>query len=65
MRALEVVSEEIADRRQEPQMFYAWFAAAAWALPTLVMVASYVAIALHTGNPSPWRELVHESARGR
>ena len=32
-----------------------------WAVPTLVLLMAYGAIAVHTGNPWPWFEIVHES----
>jgi len=33
----------------------------AWALPMVVMLGAYAAIAIHTGNWWPWFEFVHES----
>ena len=30
-------------------------------LPVFVLLVSYAAIAIHTGNPWPWLEVVHES----
>ena len=34
---------------------------AAWAIPCAVLVVAYGAIAVYTGNPWPWHEVVHES----
>jgi len=34
---------------------------ATWAIACTVLVVAYVAIAVHTNNPWPWHEIVHES----